>query len=371
MESVLSAASGHLTEGAMRAFRQFHSGIRGEVRFPSGIEKTFVLEFWGNGNSTVAPYCVDENGPKWQHNTVIVFTDGWDRSKWFGDKVDGVHIATLTGSSRVNALFDFVVREWALNPKRRTYMQWQWWPSMSPGWQRKHINYDLICDSFSEAVIWKLSELSVLISPMPILRRNYGVVLNDDPGTVVSRRDPRVAGFFQRVIEKGQLAFFGADWDFKATEVVLYDQAKDEYRLFSDVHCKVKYSNMPMPPTFYATCSRDTGANCLLFCMAGRGASCSSRRCVCPTGTCVFDGFPKYCHGPEMPAAQLFAGDPRKANITTGAVGALAGYTSLWHSKSVALGAAALSGGLGLLACFGYRYSHKRLSEMKQPELFG
>merc|ERR1712012_650292 len=112
MESVLSAANGKLTQEIMTYMAQYHSGIRGEVHFASGLNKTFVIEFWGNGNSTVAPYCVDEDGPKWQHNTVVVFTVGWDRSKWYGYKTHGVHIATLTDASHINALFDFVLDDW-------------------------------------------------------------------------------------------------------------------------------------------------------------------------------------------------------------------------------------------------------------------
>lgn len=299
IESILSAASGMLTANFMRLLSQYHSGIRGEVRFANGTQRTFVLEFWGNGNSTVAPYCVDATGPKWQHNTVVVFTDGWDQSKWYGSKTKGTKIATLNKASQVNEIFEFVLKDWALNPKRKIYSQWQWWPSMNPGWELKHTNYDLICSSFTEAVIWRLSNLTQLLSPIPILRRNYGVVWNEERGKVLSKTDPLVISFYQKVMQQGQNAFFSADLDSKG-EVVLYDQVKEQYLYFADVFVRLQYSDMPLPRSYYASCSKDTGAHCFAFCEVLRGAKCISHRCTCPAGTCAWEGrVENYCKGPE------------------------------------------------------------------------
>jgi len=222
-------------------------------------------------------------------------------------------------------------------------------------------NYDLICHSFTESFIWKVSEFTNLISPNTIFRRDYGVVLNYDPPINVSGSDHRVIEFFQKVMNEDEKAFFETDFDFKRSHVVLYDQVHDQYSYFDNVHVHIKYFDMPMPPTFWDHCSRERGVHCSLFCLSG---SCVSHQCICPNDACAFEGGRGYCKG-QNDAPDILASDATWRTNTTSFLPP--------HAKGpVRIAAVAAFGGVaGLILAARWTLLSGSRIRMNQPELLG
>jgi len=160
-------------------FDYYHSGIG--LEFPNG--KSFAIEWYatkGLGKALLP-------GPdlKWDSATQVDVIDGIKKAYW----KKRTHVADISGFA-----WNKYRKSLLAYSKDKSTGYYQTWRVESPKGGKVLLD-DVVCDSFSEAAIWKLSKLGAKMLPGVKVKRNYVKLFAQEKPAVVNMKDPKqVAG---------------------------------------------------------------------------------------------------------------------------------------------------------------------------------
>jgi hypothetical protein len=175
-------------------FDYYHSGIG--LEFPNGeganfaSGKSFAIEWYATKGLGKA--LLPGKDLKWDSATQVDVWDGINKKYW----KKRTHIADISGFE-----WNHYRKSLLAYAKDKSTGYYQTWRVETP--KGKVLLDDVVCDSFVEAAIWKLSKLGAKMRKGLRLKRNYVKLFSKEKPTVVNMKDPKqVAGlvkFWQQV----------------------------------------------------------------------------------------------------------------------------------------------------------------------------